>query len=224
MASPLRLDTRTSMADDRDTALLDAELAELCALPYSYWRAALNTTYEKTVTESPPGRRTSRLTVSVIKQAAGSGHSRHADAPASVGCQPAPSRPRDRPDWSRRETERRRGASRDRTPGRPQPPDAPACLGPTAGDVAPRPSRPRGAVRGRQRRRLLILQSVDAAPTGRIGVRLMLPPPDDALRVSATVVHAQPGMGFGVQFTDLTHTHRQALHRTVTLLQPGRVP
>ena len=60
------------MADDRDTALLDAELAELCALPYSYWRAALNTTYEKTVTESPPGRRTSRLTVSVIKQAAGS--------------------------------------------------------------------------------------------------------------------------------------------------------
>ena len=60
------------MADDRDTALLDAELAELWGLPYSYWRAAVNTTYAKTVTESPPGRRTSRLTVSVIARAPGS--------------------------------------------------------------------------------------------------------------------------------------------------------
>ena len=54
------------------TALLDAEVAELCALPYSYWQTALNTTYEKHVTESAPGRRTYRLTVSVIERMSGS--------------------------------------------------------------------------------------------------------------------------------------------------------
>ena len=69
-----------------------------------------------------------------------------------------------------------------------------------------------------------ILKSLGAATTGRIGVQLLLPSQDDPIRVGAIVVHAQPGIGFGVQFTDLRHTHRQALHRTVTSLQPGRVP
>ena len=57
------------------TALLDAEVAELCALPYSYWQTALNTTYEKHVTELVPGRRTYRLTVSVIERMSPAGPS-----------------------------------------------------------------------------------------------------------------------------------------------------
>ena len=46
-------------------------------------------------------------------------------------------------------------------------------------------------------------------------------PPADHIRVSATVVHAQPGIGFGVQFIDLTNMHRQALSHTVARLRLG---
>ena len=60
-----------------------------------------------------------------------------------------------------------------------------------------------------------IRQWLDAAPVGGIDVYLKLPPPTDSIRVNATVVHARPGIGFGVQFTELTDTHRQALNHTV---------
>ncbi len=40
--------------------LLDADVAELCALPDSYWQTALHTIYEKSVTES--AHRTARPT------------------------------------------------------------------------------------------------------------------------------------------------------------------
>lgn len=54
------------------TALL---VAELGALPYRYWQTVLSTTYEKHLTESAPGRRTYRLTVSVIEQMSPAGPS-----------------------------------------------------------------------------------------------------------------------------------------------------
>ena len=213
------------MADDRDTALLDAELAELWGLPYSYWRAAVNTTYAKTVTESPPGRRTSRLTVSVIERAPGS-----EDMRVSLTLR--------RPwgvSYLRRTlviapTGRVEPLSDDEAPvadGRPGAADFRQHLRVTGlppgtwqqGQAVHEAPFADVSVGG-----CYILQSLGAAPAGRIGVQLCLPSQDDPIRVSATVVHAQPGLGFGVQFTDLRHTHRQALDRTVTLLQPGRVP
>ena len=195
--------------------MLDRELLALQTLSYGYWRAAVNTTYEKSLTDPQRPGRTYRITVTVIEEPA-----RPDAVRVAVSL---------RPRWGR-QMERRA-----------------FVIGPTSVSECPTESElmaRRGVDERRQHQRVTGLPSghwqqgqavhpapmadvsvggcyvlqADVAPVGRIGVSLELLPPTDPLHLSATVMHVQPGMGFGTQFAGLTTAQRRMLSRTLKQL------
>lgn len=125
--------------------LLDAELAELCELPYSYWRAAADATHEETL----DGPRAARPGVS----SQGDGH-RRAGATGSVPCvgdiagrlglSRVPGRFRDRPRRLDRAAEGSRGDGPQRAGVGEGSASTRACHEDGPGNLAAPAGRPRG--------------------------------------------------------------------------------
>ena len=208
---------------EREDALLNAELAALGGVPYGQWREALNTTYEKRMTDPTAPGRHCRLTVSAAEC-----------DPISEEIRVTVTLTRA---WGLRSHRRSFVIPPAELVERSRAPDVATPVAPQATRERRQHLRmtwlPLGSWRqGDAVREVSIADlsiggcfclSADTAPTGRIGVHLALPPPTDPIDVSATVVRAQPGTGFGAQFTDLPAIHRQALSQTAARLtfRPG---